>query len=205
MDRLCFGGIIKKYLLIHNFMHLNCSACAADIEIPDTLTFFTCASCGTAQKVSKTDSAIYTETIAADSEAFAKAHLQAAQEQRRQQVINALLQLEDAWRLQETSFMVDGKLRLNDKNAQGAARIFMIIALGISVLAFGYSGRRLFNKENIDLFILAGLFIFWTLAIWQSIVNSEKKYAYRDAKAEFDLRRDELQTILAKLNRQAKD
>jgi hypothetical protein len=184
-------------------MQLNCSACAADINIPDTLTFFTCAACGTAQKVLHTESAIYTETVPVDSEAFAKAHFEAAQAQRQQQIINALLQLEEAWRLQESSFMVNGKLRLNDKNAEGSARIFMIIAMGISVLAFGYSGRRLFRTENIDLFILAGLFIFWTLAIWQSIINSEKKYAYRDAKASFDLKRDELQVMLQKMNKQA--
>ena len=181
-------------------MQLACNHCQAALDLPPKPLVFACAACGTAQKLVQTDSAFYIETIENNEFDLAAAHLQEAKRQRKEYVINTLLELDAVWKLREVSFMENGKLRVADKNAKGASRIFTILALATTVFAFAYQGRSLLNPQNLQFISLAAMLIFWTLALWQSILNSEKEQAYKEAKSQFDAQREQLETALKQLN-----
>jgi hypothetical protein len=181
-------------------MQLECNHCQAALDLPKKPLIFACAACGTVQKLVQTDSAFYIETIENNEFDLAAAHIEEAKRQRKEFVINALLELDSIWKLREVSFMENGKLRITDKNIKSSSRIFMILALGATVFAFGYQGRSLLEVQNLQFISLAAMLIFWTLALWQSIVNSEKEQAYKEAKSQFDAQRQQLEAALQQLN-----
>lgn len=169
---------------------ITCSACGANLSIPDGAPFVNCRHCGASLQVQRTDSVVFTEVREAIQETSNRLD-QTTQILRLQ---GRLTQLDRDWDEQSKSLMMQGKS--GDSYVPSKLQSIFVLLAGI-----GFGSFWLMNVPRVHapvdisrfgfLIIGAGIAMgIWTYVKAHMYTSSEEEYLQKRAKLVAELRRN---------------